>query len=63
MYLIRFQYEHYCQGFEWVTETVLVKVPEILGGYNLPNNTMDYCKKVISEKYLNAKDFENLTLE
>lgn len=57
MLLIRFRYEHYCQGFEWVSETVLVNVSHIL-----KSEQFQIACNMISKKYLNAKDFENLTL-
>jgi len=50
-FLIRFQYDHWCQGYEDAYETVLVE----------ETNFDDACEK-IKDKYRNARDFENLTL-
>jgi hypothetical protein len=52
MYLVRFNYDHYCQGYEKASETVLVKDVEDFD---------DACTK-IAMKYKNARDFENLTI-
>ncbi len=51
-YLIRFQHEVYCQGYETETETVLVYA----------DNFYVACIK-IANKYKDAQLFENLTLE
>ncbi len=51
-YLIRFEYEHYCQGYEWTTETLLVKADTYIKAVNM-----------IDSKYKNARGYENLTLE
>lgn len=50
-YLIRFKYDHYCQGYEDAHETVLVE----------ETSFDDACEK-IQQKYRNAREFENLTL-
>lgn len=50
-FLIRFRYEHYCQGYEWVTETALVK-----------DHTFERACAKIGRKYENAQEFENLTI-
>ncbi len=51
IYLIRFQYEHYCQGYEWVTETILV------------HNVHSFARacEQIQGTFAGAKDFVNLT--
>lgn len=51
-YLIRFRYERYCQGYEWTTETVLVRESSYIRA-----------RAVLTAKYFNATDFENLTFE
>ena len=50
-YLVRFKYEYWCQGPEWVTETILV------------NNVASFesACRCITMTFENAKDFENLT--
>lgn len=53
MYLISFQYEHYCQGYEWCTETVLVLNA---------NSLSEACDKIKLE-FFNAKNFVNMTLD
>lgn len=50
-YLIRFKYDHYCQGYEEEYETVLVR-----------ESTFEFACKSIKAKYENARDFENLTI-
>jgi len=52
MYLIRFRYEAYCQGYEWVTEYSLVYA------YSFK----DAIAKVQS-LYRYAKEFEDLTVD
>ena len=52
MYLIRFTYDHYCQGYEDAQETVLVSSVSFAGA----------CLK-IKRNYKNAREFENLTLK
>jgi hypothetical protein len=52
MYLIRFTYDHYCQGYEDATEIVLVYAQDF--GYA--------CNKIM-HRYKNARGFENLTLK
>lgn len=53
-YLIRFQYQHYCQGYETATETVLVHAI----------NFDTACDKIRAQniKYESATNFENLTV-
>ena len=50
--LIRFKYDFYCQGYDDAVETVLVKKVFTFE---------EACAK-IKKKYLNARDFEDLTL-
>jgi len=50
-FLIRFQYEYYCQGYEWTSEIALVK-----------DSTFARACAKIGRKYKSAKDFENLTI-
>lgn len=50
-YLIRFTYSHYCQGYEKVTETVLVE--EV---------SFDWACILLKNNYKDADNFENLTL-
>lgn len=49
--LIRFTYDFYCQGYEDEVETVLVKAL-----------TFDAACAKIKKKYLNARDFIDLTI-
>lgn len=49
-YLIRFTYDHYCQGYETETETVLVYA----------TNVKSACLE-IKKHYKNARDFFSLT--
>lgn len=51
-YLIRFQHEVYCQGYEEAVETLLVYA----------NSYAEACYK-IEAKYEDAQLFENLTIE
>ncbi len=53
MYLVRFEYEYYCQGYEMTTETILVK------------NASSYNQacELIKQRYSKAHRFENLTIE
>jgi len=53
MYLVQFTYDHYCQGYEDATITVLV------------TNTLsfaDACRKIMRSKYKNPRDFINRTI-
>jgi len=52
MYLIRFTYDHYCQGYEDAQETVLVYACDF-----------EYACYRIKRAYKNARDFENLTIQ
>ena len=51
-YLIQFTYDHYCQGYEKTTITILV-------------HAEDYQSAIlkIATIYKNARHFENLTIE
>jgi hypothetical protein len=51
-YLIQFTYDHWCQGYEDATISVLVYA-----------STYGVACKKISVKYKNARYFENLTIE
>lgn len=52
-WLIRFTYDHYCQGYEDAVETVLVQSADYLRA----------CEKIrMDKRYKNARDFENLTI-
>jgi hypothetical protein len=52
-FLIEFRYEHYCQGYEWTTEQVLVQASTV----------EEACKKIIdSGKYYGACEFNDKTL-
>ena len=56
MYLIRFTYDHYCQGYEDAQQILLVR--DI-------NSFAAACHKVKTEyahEYKNARDFEDLTI-
>lgn len=53
MYLISFQHEQYCQGYEWINETVLV---------TNASSFEDACRK-IREKLNTSRNFVNLTLD
>lgn len=52
MFLIKFQYENFCQGYEWVEGIVFVK------------NVLSFSEAIdeIKKRYRNAKDFEDLTI-
>lgn len=50
-FLIRFRYEYYCQGYEWIWEYCLV--------YAIDFN--DACEKISCEFY-KAELFKNLTI-
>ena len=50
-FLIQFTYDHYCQGYEDVTTTILVH-----------ETTFDFACRSIKAKYENARDFVNLTI-
>lgn len=54
-YMIRFDYDHYCQGYEDATETVLVRA----------SSYEDACLKIKAKThtYKNARNFRNLTIE
>ena len=52
MFLIRFTYDHYCQGYEDATETLLVYA----------DSFDDACDMIRVSKYENPRDFRNLTL-
>jgi hypothetical protein len=49
-YLIRFDYDHYCQGYETETETVMIYA-----------HSYEQACNVIKLRYEKARDFENLT--
>lgn len=50
-YYIRFDYDHYCQGYEDATETLMVQAIDY-----------DNAERLIKDKYKNARDFEDLTI-
>lgn len=50
-YFIRFDYDHYCQGYEKETETLLVEAFDF-----------EVACTLIWKKYTNARNFVNLTL-
>jgi len=53
-YLVEFEYEYYCQGFEWTTTTMLVYA----------ENFMQACGKVReSTRFREARNFKNRTIE
>jgi hypothetical protein len=52
-FLIEFRYEHYCQGYEWVTTQVLVEAKTFVAACAKIQNDIDYS---------NATDFVNKTL-
>jgi hypothetical protein len=52
MYLIRFVFDNYCQGYEDATDSVLVYATDFWSA----------CDK-IQVKYRRARDFVNLTIE
>ena len=56
-FLIKFSYEHYCQGYEWVTEYLLVYAKNFDDAVEKIKNSSNV------HKYLNPKDFENCTIE
>lgn len=55
MFLIQFEYEYYCQGWEWTWGYLLVKnVKTFKDAIEKIKNT---------EEYKSARHFKNLTLE
>jgi hypothetical protein len=50
-YLIRFTYDHYCQGYEDAVETVLVYA-----------YSFEQACNYIPLKYMSPRNFENMTL-
>lgn len=60
-YLVRFTYDQYSQGYEDVTETVLVK--------NAPcfeaacNQIKIICDDRGNSRFLDARDFEDMTID
>lgn len=50
-YYIRFDYDHYCQGWEEETETLMVQA-----------DNYSYACELIGLKYKNARNFQDLTL-
>jgi hypothetical protein len=54
-YLVKFTYDYYCQGYEDTRETVLV--------HNCPSFEAACNRIRIVSTYLNARDFENLTID
>jgi hypothetical protein len=57
-FLIRFTYDHYCQGYEDAQETLLVKAPS----FEAACNRVKIQELGVMQKYHAARDFENLTL-
>lgn len=55
MFLVQFEYEYYCQGWEWATGYVLVK--------NVRTFEEAVLKIKNTKKYESAKNFKNLTIE
>ena len=53
MFLIKFNYDYYCQGWERTTETCLVYATDYESA----------CIKISKQdKYKDVKDFQNLTI-
>lgn len=50
-FYIRFNYDHYCQGWDEEQETLMIQAIDFFNA----------CR-IISEKYDNARDFKDLTL-
>jgi len=50
-FYIRFNYDHYCQGYEEEQETLMVQAIDYFNACRL-----------ISDEYKNARDFKDLTL-
>ncbi len=50
-YYIRFNYDHYCQGYEETSETLMIQAVDFFNACRL-----------IKEHYKNAKNFKDLTL-
>lgn len=52
-FLVEFSYEHYCQGYEWVTERLLVQ----------SGTFEDACEAIRNRnRYSTARKFENKTM-
>lgn len=53
-WFVRFDYDHWCQGYEDATETILVRASDF----------SEACKKIQkSPRYHNSRNFKNLTIE
>jgi hypothetical protein len=50
-FYVRFVYDHYCQGHEKATETLMVQAIDFGNACRL-----------VKEKYENARDFQDLTI-
>lgn len=55
MFLVAFEYEYYCQGWEWTQGMVLVKNVRTF------EEAVRKIKKV--EEYSSARNFKNMTIE
>jgi len=55
MFLVKFEYQYYCQGWEWTWETVLVK--------NVKTFAEAVKKVQTSKEYSGARSFKNMTIE
>ncbi len=53
MYLISFEHEQYCQGWEWISETVLVT----------NSSSFEFACRKIREKFETSRNFVNLTFD
>lgn len=54
-FLVQFTYDYYCQGFEATRGIVLVK--------NVPGFEAACNRIKMTKQYLDARDFENLTID
>lgn len=53
-YLVKFDYDYYCQGYERGTETFLVYA----------DTFEEACRRILNGgKFLNVRNFRNLTLD
>ena len=55
IYLVKFTYDYYCQGYDETRETVLVR--------NAPSFAAACNRIVASGKFYHARDFENMTID
>ena len=58
-WLVEFEYEHYCQGFNWVRTHVLVYAPTF---HEACSKILKRSQSISDTYYYHARDFEDKTL-